>query len=115
MTQLSLEELAGVLQGDASESPGPVISGARPLEHAQKSDITYVLGQAFLSKLSASSAGAVIIPSDVEYSGLPCIRLEPGSRFCQAYRLVHILIRFRFEGFPPKLRSTPRLDRRRFP
>ncbi len=70
----TLEELAHFLGGEASEKPGPKISGARPIEYAGANDITYVAGPRFLKQLVKRGAGAVIIGPDLDPSGLPHIR-----------------------------------------
>jgi UDP-3-O-[3-hydroxymyristoyl] glucosamine N-acyltransferase len=74
MIKFTLEELAQRLGKESSETPGPEITGVRPIEHAGDTDITYVAGQRFLEKLATGSAGAVILPPDLDPGGLPHIR-----------------------------------------
>ncbi len=62
MLSYSLAELAHMLGGEASVSPGPEIRGVRTLEHAGKADITYVTHPRYLSALGCSSASAVVLP-----------------------------------------------------
>ncbi len=76
MPSLSLAELAGLIQGTVSESPGPLIHGVRPIEFATVDDITYITGPQVLDKLSRSAAGAVIIPYDLDYGELPHIKAK---------------------------------------
>ena len=70
----TLEELAQFLGGEPSERPGPHISGARPVEYAGASDITYVAGPRFLEQLFRSGAGAVIIGPGLDPAGIPYVR-----------------------------------------
>lgn len=80
----TLEELAGLVNGKASHVPGPQLSGAHPLEYAQPSDITYVTSAGLLDRLSATSAGAVIIPDGLESVSLPCIWVKnPEAAFAR--------------------------------
>lgn len=72
--QFSLQELAEFLSAESSQTPGPVISGVRPIEFAGPGDITYVSGAQYLKRLSASSCGAVIISADLDCGNIPFIR-----------------------------------------
>jgi UDP-3-O-[3-hydroxymyristoyl] glucosamine N-acyltransferase len=74
MISFTLDELAQMLGAEPSESPGPAITGVRPVEHAGCNDITYVSNPQFLEKLDASSAGAVILPRGLDPGTRPCIR-----------------------------------------
>jgi UDP-3-O-[3-hydroxymyristoyl] glucosamine N-acyltransferase len=73
MTTFTLEELAHYLGAEASEIPGPEITGARPLEYATENEITYVAGERFLGNLASSKAGAVIIPPGLDPGKIPHI------------------------------------------
>jgi len=73
MTMLTLEQLAGIVGGQASESPGPEITGVRPLEYASETDITYVAEARFLPRLQESRAAAVIVPPGLDPAGRPHI------------------------------------------
>ncbi|MFH1114133.1 MAG: UDP-3-O-(3-hydroxymyristoyl)glucosamine N-acyltransferase [Pseudomonadota bacterium] len=74
MSTFTLEQLAHVLGKASSEAPGPEITGARPIEYARETDITYVASRKFLDKLGEGSACAVILPPDLDAGGLPHIR-----------------------------------------
>jgi UDP-3-O-[3-hydroxymyristoyl] glucosamine N-acyltransferase len=74
MTSFTLDKLAQMLGAEASASPGPTITGVRPIEHAGKGDITYVANPQFLERLVGSSAGAVIVPRGLDPGDLPNIR-----------------------------------------
>lgn len=84
MTTFTLEELARLLGGQASESPGPEITGVRPLEYARNSDITYVASERYLPMLAGSSAGAAIVPPGLDPAGIPYIVLgNPEAAFAR--------------------------------
>jgi UDP-3-O-[3-hydroxymyristoyl] glucosamine N-acyltransferase len=84
MTAYSLEELAAFLKAEASEAPGPRITGVRPLEFAGRADITYVAGSQFLERLTKSQAAAVILPPNLDAGALPCIRCKnPEAAFAR--------------------------------
>jgi UDP-3-O-[3-hydroxymyristoyl] glucosamine N-acyltransferase len=74
MKSFTLDELARMLGAEPSETPGPVITGVRPIEHAGIHDITYCASPRFLEKLAESAAGAVILPQGLDPGGRPCIR-----------------------------------------
>ena len=76
MNSYTLEELAVRLGGEPSERPGPAIKGIRPLEHAGKTDITYVSNVGFLAKLNQSAAGAVLLPFGLDSADRPFIRTK---------------------------------------
>jgi len=84
MASYSLQELAELLGGVASETPGPRISGARPLEYAQSDDITYLVAPQFMPKLAQSGACAVLVPHGLDPGDLPCIRVDnPEAAFAK--------------------------------
>lgn len=84
MATFTLEELARLLGGRASESPGPDITGARPLEYARERDITYVASERYLSHLDGSLAGAVLVPPDLDPGRIPFIVLSnPEAAFAR--------------------------------
>jgi UDP-3-O-[3-hydroxymyristoyl] glucosamine N-acyltransferase len=90
MPQYTLEELAQILNGSASESPGPSISGARPLEFSEPEDITFVTSPKFLKKLDESSAGAVLLPPDLQYTSKPFITVgNPEASFARLTALFY--------------------------
>jgi len=84
MKTYTLEELARFVNGQASEAPGPEIRGVRPIEYAEKNDITYVSNAAFLKKLAESSAGAVLVPPQLDPGGRAHIRVRnPEASFAR--------------------------------
>jgi UDP-3-O-[3-hydroxymyristoyl] glucosamine N-acyltransferase len=84
MTDHSLEDLARILGGRPSLTPGPVITGVKPLEFAGETDITYVAGPKYVKHLAASSACAVLLPPDLDAGDLPCIRVaNPEAAFAR--------------------------------
>jgi UDP-3-O-[3-hydroxymyristoyl] glucosamine N-acyltransferase len=73
MPALSLKQLADYVGGTPSESPGPEITGTRPLEFATETDVTYVANATFLKKLAESRAGAVLLAPNLDSGNLPNI------------------------------------------
>jgi UDP-3-O-[3-hydroxymyristoyl] glucosamine N-acyltransferase len=73
MASFSLQELANFLGRRTSESPGPLITGVKPVEYAAETDITYVSSERYLGALSASLAIAVIVSPGLNPGGLPHI------------------------------------------
>ncbi len=91
MATYPLMELAGMLGGQASHAPGPVIHGVRTLEEAGETDITYVSHPRWLAALARSSAAAVILPvSMTETVELPSIRVpNPEAAFARLTAVFH--------------------------
>jgi UDP-3-O-[3-hydroxymyristoyl] glucosamine N-acyltransferase len=104
MTTYTLEELARLVNGQASEVPGPEIRGVRPVEHAGEHDITYVSNAAFLKKLTESSAAAVLVPAELEPGERAHIRVaNPEACFARLTALYY--------PYPePKREISPRAD-----
>ena len=73
MISFTLEELARLLGREASTKPGPEIRGARPIEYAGETDITYAANERFLDRLSPGSAAAVILPPKLDPGEMPHI------------------------------------------
>jgi UDP-3-O-[3-hydroxymyristoyl] glucosamine N-acyltransferase len=87
---LTLEEIARILKAEASEMPGPELSGARPLEYAGPHDLTYVADQRFLDRLTSSGAAAVILPEGLDSRGRPNIRSKnPEADFARLTALFY--------------------------
>lgn len=85
-----MEELAVILGAEASVTPGPRITGVRPLEYACETDITYVAGPQFLERLARSAAAAVILPPNLDPNGLPSIRhANPEAAFARLTALYY--------------------------
>lgn len=100
MPGISVAELAARL-GRACEGDGTVrLSGVGSLESAGPSDLTFVRSKRYAERLISSSAGAVILPEDVDAAGRPAIRSpDPGLDFARAAaQLV------------PELRPEPGID-----
>ncbi len=85
MVSYSLAELAQMLGGEASVSPGPEIRGVRTLEHAGEADITYVTHSRYLSGLACSCASAVVLGQAMkETVDLPSITVpNPEAAFAR--------------------------------
>lgn len=85
-----MQEVADYLGAEASDQPGPQISGAKPLEFAGEEDITYVAARSFLKKFEESRAAAVLISPDMDPGGRPCIRTpDPEVAFARVTALFY--------------------------
>jgi UDP-3-O-[3-hydroxymyristoyl] glucosamine N-acyltransferase len=90
MTTYTLDQLARILGGRPSQAPGPVITGARPLEHAGDTDITYVSQPKYLKHLDSCLARAVLLPPDLDAGDRPCIRVaNPEAAFARLTALFY--------------------------
>ncbi len=90
MKRFTLEELATHLGGDASEKPGPLIMGVRPLEYAGKGDITYLAEEKYRKRLMESSADAVLVPPGLDPGNLPFVRVRnPEAAFARLTALYY--------------------------
>jgi UDP-3-O-[3-hydroxymyristoyl] glucosamine N-acyltransferase len=66
---LNLTEIAEFLGRQSSETPGPPISGVKPLEFAAERDVTYVAEAKFLPSFETSKAGAALVPQGMSLRG----------------------------------------------
>lgn len=88
--QFSLKEIAEILELEVSESPGPEISGVKPLEFAEKTDLTYVQNERFMAQLQTSSAGAVILAHGLPEPAIPFMRSkQPEADFARLTALFY--------------------------
>jgi UDP-3-O-[3-hydroxymyristoyl] glucosamine N-acyltransferase len=102
----TLSELASKVGGEASATPGPPISGARPLEHAREGDITYVAHKRYLEALEKSKAAAVVIDRDMDPGTRPAI-WAPNPEACYA-RLTGIF--YGYQNPPPGISEKADID-----
>ncbi len=73
-----------MIGAESSESPGPKITGVRPLEYAESGDLTYVGDKRYVDKLAESRAVAVIVRKDLDPQTLPAIwSLNPEASFAR--------------------------------
>lgn len=110
MKTFTLEELGRLLGREASETPGPLITGARPVEYAGEADITYVAEERFLHGLRTGGAVAVIIPPGLDPRGVPHIRSKnPEADFA---RLTALFYRHAepAEGVSPRAEIHPEAE-----
>jgi UDP-3-O-[3-hydroxymyristoyl] glucosamine N-acyltransferase len=71
----TLQELADLVGGTVSGNPALLLSGFSGIESAGSDEITYAVTRRMAGRLSASRAGAAIIPADCEDPGIPSIRV----------------------------------------
>lgn len=64
--EISLQEIARMVDGEAIGDPGFTIRGAAPFEAAGPDQITFAAQPKFLKGLSGTAAGAVIVPAGFE-------------------------------------------------
>jgi UDP-3-O-[3-hydroxymyristoyl] glucosamine N-acyltransferase len=100
----TLEDLARSLSSEASEKPGPMISGVRPLEYAGANDVTFVVSAEFLPMLKDSAAAAVLLPPGLDPGPLPHIYCRnPEAAFARLTALY-----YPFPGMPEGI--SPRAE-----
>ena len=89
MPPIRLERLAADL-GLALEGEGNTeIEGVASLDDAAGTDLAFVRGPAFVDRLVATRAGAVIAPPGLDTGGRPTLRShQPGLDFARAVRLL---------------------------
>ncbi len=70
--EITLKEIARMVEGDVVGDPNAAIRGVAPFETARPDDITYAAQPKFLKSLSTTAAGAVIVPAAFKAgAGLP--------------------------------------------
>ncbi len=86
----NLNEIADFLGRESSETPGPQISGVKPLEYAAENDVTYITGAKFLPLFETSKAAAALVPTGLVLSGRPFIpSINPEADFARLTRLFY--------------------------
>ena len=95
--QSTLAELAALVDGQVCGEGDLVVRGAAPLRDAQPGDITLIDSADHGDLLASTKASAVVIPTSLEASDLPAIRVDDTHR---AFAL--IISRFR----PPRAESA---------
>lgn len=87
-----LQEIADHIDGDLKGQADREIKGVAPFEHAGADEITYAGTARFLKNIEETSAGAVIVPLNVEKCNKDIIRVDnPQAAFAQVIRLFHPL------------------------
>jgi len=73
--QFSLEELAGVAEGEVAGDGQVQITGFAPLETATGGDISFLVKAGQVEKLVDFQGSAVIVPMDINNASVPVIRV----------------------------------------
>jgi len=74
--EITLADIADMIEGELKGDPGKIISGAAPIEVASLDDITFAGDAKFLKKAKNINAGAVIVPKNFESESGNTIRVE---------------------------------------
>ncbi|MBU2439061.1 MAG: UDP-3-O-(3-hydroxymyristoyl)glucosamine N-acyltransferase [Acidobacteria bacterium] len=86
----SLAELAGKVKCPIEGDRSVRITGFAGLDHAKKGDITFVSEKKHLISLEKSGASAVILPEDLNFSGIPALKSShPYRTFVEVVTLFH--------------------------
>ncbi|HID76919.1 MAG TPA: UDP-3-O-(3-hydroxymyristoyl)glucosamine N-acyltransferase [Planctomycetaceae bacterium] len=99
--QMTLAEVAALVQGKLVGDPNTPISGAAPLDEAKPGDITLIDKAERSGRLAHTEASAAIAPLGARPEGIPVVQVEDVH---QAFALV--VSRFR----PPRLMARPGLS-----
>jgi UDP-3-O-[3-hydroxymyristoyl] glucosamine N-acyltransferase len=67
--QVSLSEIAALVQGSIIGNSEAVISGAAPFEHAGDQDVTVAGSAKFIKKIDSCNAAAIIVPPNIQAAG----------------------------------------------
>jgi len=87
---LTLADISKLVGGEVSGDVGKIVSGAAPFESAGPDDITFAGQAKFISRLEASSAGAVLVPTGVSCEGKNLVRVKnPRIAFIDVLLLFH--------------------------
>jgi UDP-3-O-[3-hydroxymyristoyl] glucosamine N-acyltransferase len=88
--QMTLNEIAQLVNGHLLGDPDCVISGAGPIGEAQAGDITFAEKGSSLKKLDQTRASAVIVPSHVAEATVAMIQVEnPKLAFAKVLAQFH--------------------------
>src|ERR1700738_3179796 len=84
---LTVKQLADLVQGTVQGDGSIAISAARPLNAAQPGDITFVADDKHAALLHQCRASAAVVPPSVPTNGLPLIRVaDPLGAFITIVR-----------------------------
>jgi UDP-3-O-[3-hydroxymyristoyl] glucosamine N-acyltransferase len=82
--EITVRNLAELVQGKLQGNPDEIITGARSLEEARAGDITFVENDRYAPKLKKSQASAAVVSDDLPTNGLTVIRVkDPLTAFVQ--------------------------------
>jgi UDP-3-O-[3-hydroxymyristoyl] glucosamine N-acyltransferase len=89
-TDYSLQDLAGVTNGEATGEKEKKIRGVAPFETADADQITFAGGKKFLKRIDETRAGAIFVPKGFEAPGKNLIRVNnPQLAFAKVVGLYH--------------------------
>jgi len=74
--EMTLAEIAGMLDGELCGDGTQMIRGAAPFENAAADEITFASGIRFLKHIAKTQAAAVIIPRKAEATGKNLVRVD---------------------------------------
>jgi UDP-3-O-[3-hydroxymyristoyl] glucosamine N-acyltransferase len=87
---VTVQELAALVQGTVLGDGSLAIRAARPLTEAQAGDITFVENDKYVTQLATSRASAAVVPPSVPLNGKALIRVDdPLLAFVAIVRRLH--------------------------
>ena len=92
--EIQLDELARKIDGHVIGDDQLIIRGAAPFDDARADEITFAADAKFLKKLNATSAGAVIVPRDIDSAEVTLVQVEnPQVAFAKVLDRLHPTVR----------------------
>ncbi len=88
--QVTVKQLAELVEGQVHGDGGLVIAAARPIGEAAAGDITYLDGERHLTRFYSSPAPAAVAPASVPLNGKTLIRVsDPLAAFVTIVKYLH--------------------------
>lgn len=90
MTKVTIEHIAGLVNGKVEGDSRLEVAGVRPFDEAGADDITCALSAKYTKMLSGTSAGAVIVPMDAPSADATLVRVtNPDAAFARVIALFY--------------------------
>jgi len=88
--QVSLAQIAALVQGSLIGNSEAMVSGVAPFEHAGSRDVTVAGSAKFIKKISGCNAAAIIVPPNIQAAGCNLIQVQnPMVAFAKVLQFFH--------------------------
>lgn len=106
--QVTIRQLAELVQGQVHGDPEVAITGARPVQEAGAGEITFIENDKNAALLAKSQAAAAVVPENSPCNGLPLILVKDSlAAFITIVRHLHGLPELPVHGVDPKADIHP--------